>query len=319
MKKVILDCDPGHDDAIAMMLALGNPDIDLLAVTTVAGNHTVDRVSRNARAVATVCGAGGLTIAAGAAGPLVRPLRTAADIHGDSGMDGPALPEPTVPLDPRHSVDVIIETVMSQESGTVTLVPTAPLTNIAMAVRKEPRLAGRVAEVVLMGGGYTGGNVTAAAEFNILVDPEAAQVVFHAGWPVRMVPLEVTHQALAVPAVRERIAAIGTPVARFVDELLDFFGQMYASAQGFEFPPVHDPVAVAAVIDPALVPTRPAQVNVELTGTHTLGMTVADFELRGGTTPNVQVGVGLRADAFWDLVVQALSRIGDGPAVPPAN
>ena len=179
MEKIILDCDPGHDDAIAILLAAGNPEIDLMAITTVAGNQTLEKVTRNAMAV---CAAGGITvpIAAGAAGPLVRPQYVAEDIHGDSGLDGPVLPAATLELDPRHAVDVIIDIVMAEEPGTVHLVPTGPLTNIALAMRKEPRIVERVKSVVLMGGAYTRGNVTSAAEFNIYVDPEAAEVVFAA-------------------------------------------------------------------------------------------------------------------------------------------
>ena len=310
MKKIILDCDPGHDDAIALLLAWGNPQIDLLAVTTVVGNQTLDKVTRNALAVARIANITGVPFAAGCPRPLVRNIEVAPDIHGDSGLDGPVLPEPHLQLDSRHAVDLIIETVMAHPPGSVTLVPTGGLTNIAMAVRKEPRIAERVKEVVLMGGGYHVGNWSAVAEFNIKIDPEAAHIVFNEKWPLTMVGLDLTHQALATPAVCERIAALGTRPAAFVGELLAFFGRMYRQAQGFSAPPVHDPCAVAYVIDPSVMSVRKAPVDIELTGTLTLGMTVADFRAPPPDC-HTQVAVKLDQDKFWDLVVDALERIGD--------
>ncbi|MCC9145799.1 MULTISPECIES: nucleoside hydrolase [unclassified Arthrobacter] len=309
--KIILDCDPGHDDAVALLLAHGSPEIDLLAVTTVVGNQTLEKVTRNALAIARVANITGIPFAAGCDRPLVRTIENAPDIHGDSGMDGPDLPEPTLELDPRHAVDLIIDTVMAHEPNTVTLVPTAGLTNIALAVRKEPRIAERVKEVVLMGGGYHVGNWSAVAEFNIKIDPEAAHIVFNEKWPLTMVGLDLTHQALATDEVAERIAAVGTKPARFVGELLDFFGEAYKDAQGFDFPPVHDPCAVAYVIDPSVMTTRRVPLDVELTGTLTLGMTVADFRAPAPADCNTSVAVDLDHQKFWDLVVDALQRIGE--------
>jgi purine nucleosidase len=310
-KKIILDCDPGHDDAVALLLAHGNPDIDLLAVTTVVGNQTLEKVTRNALAVATIAGITGVPFAAGCSRPLVRSIATAPDIHGESGMDGPALPESIVELDPRHAVDLIIDTVMAHEPGTVTLVPTAGLTNIAMAARKEPRIVERVKEVVLMGGGYHVGNWSAVAEFNIIIDPEAAHIVFNEKWPVVMVGLDLTHQALATPDVVGKIAALGTKPAKFVTELMDFFAHTYKDAQGFDFPPVHDPCAVAYVIDPSIVSTRKVPVNIELQGTLTLGMTVADFRAPAPVDCHTSVAVNLDHERFWHLVTDALERIGE--------
>jgi purine nucleosidase len=281
--KIILDCDPGHDDAIALLLAHGNPDIELVAVTTVVGNQTLEKVTRNALAVARIAGISGVPFAQGMHRPLVREVETAASIHGESGMDGPALPEPTLELDPRHAVDLIIDTIMAHEPGEITLVPTGGLTNIAMAARKEPRIVERVKEVVLMGGGYSVGNWSAAAEFNIVIDPEAAHIVFNEKWPLTMVGLDVTHQALATPDVASAIARIGTAPAQFVVELLEFFAHTYKEAQGFDAPPVHDPCAVAYVIDPSVLTVRRAPLDVELTGTLTLGMTVADFRSPGAS------------------------------------
>ncbi len=310
-RKIILDCDPGHDDVIAMLLAHGSPEIELLAVTTVVGNQTLDKVTRNALAVARVAGLTDVPIAAGCPRPLVREIEVATEIHGESGLDGPELPDPRREVDPRHAVDVIIETVMAHEPGTVTLVPTGGLTNIAMAVRREPRLAERVEEVVLMGGGYHTGNWSAVAEFNIKIDPEAAHIVFNERWPVLMVGLDLTHQALATPPVVERIAALGTRPSKFVVELLDFFGTMYKQSQGFDSPPVHDPCAVAYVIDPTVMTTQRVPVDIELCGGLTLGMTVADF--RAPAPPDCTTSVAMQLDhgKFWDLVVDALERIGE--------
>jgi purine nucleosidase len=309
--KIILDCDPGHDDAIALLLAHGNPDIELVAVTTVMGNQTLDKVTRNALSVARVAGITGVPFAAGCPRPLVREIETAPSIHGESGLDGPELPDPLIELDPRHAVDLIIDTIMAHEPGEITLVPTGALTNIALAVRKEPRIAQRVKQVVLMGGGYHGGNWSATAEFNIVIDPEAAHIVFNEKWPLTMIGLDLTHQALATPEVAARIAAVGTAPARFVGELLEFFAQTYKEAQGFEHPPVHDPCAVAYVIDPSVIAVRRAPLDVELTGTLTLGMTVADFRAPAPDDCTTQVAVDLDHEKFWSLIVDALERIGD--------
>ena len=308
--KIILDCDPGHDDAVALMLAHGSPEIDLLAVTTVMGNQTIEKVTRNALAVARVIGLDSVPFAQGAHRPLVRDVETAPDIHGESGLDGPVLPDPTITLDARHAVDLIIDTVMAHEPGTITLVPTGALTNIALAVRREPRIVERVKEVVLMGGGVHVGNWSAVAEFNIVIDPEAAHIVFTAGWPLTMIGLDATHQALATDDVAARIAAVGTGPARFTGELLEFFAHSYQDAQGFDHPPVHDPCAVAYVIDPSLMRTVRAPLDVELAGTLTLGMTVADLRAPAPDDCVTQVAMDLDADRFWDLVVDALERIG---------
>ncbi|MFQ0992458.1 uridine-preferring nucleoside hydrolase UriH [Gilliamella apicola] len=310
-KKIILDCDPGHDDAIALLLAHGNPNIELLAVTTVVGNQTLDKVTRNALSVARIANITNVPFASGAVRPLIRNVEIAPDIHGDSGLDGPVLPEPTIQLDKRHAIDLIIDTIMSHPPKTVTLVPTGGLTNIAMAVRKEPKIVERVKEVVLMGGGYHVGNWSAVAEFNIKIDPEAAHIVFNEKWPVTMVGLDLTHQALATPEVIEKIKAIKTKPAKFVLEMLEFFGKMYKQAQGFTYPPVHDPCAVAYVINPELIKTKRVPVDIELTGTLTLGMTVADFRFPPDDNCHTQVATELDHTGFWDLIVDSLKRIGE--------
>ena len=308
-RKILLDCDPGHDDAVAMMLAWGNPSIELLGITTVGGNQTLDKVTRNALSVATVVGMHDVPIAAGCRLPLVRPVEIAPDVHGDSGLDGVELPEPAVELDPRHGVDLIIETIMSNEPGTVTLVPTGPLTNIAMAARKEPRIVERVQEVVLMGGGYHVGNWSPVAEFNIKVDPEAAHIVFNEKWPIVMVGLDLTHQALATDEVAERIAAVPGSVSQFTLGLFTFFRKAYQDAQGFEFPPVHDPCTLAYLIDPTIVETVKVPVDVELNGSLTTGMTVADFRAPAPEDCHTKVATRLDAPRFWGLVVDAIDRI----------
>ncbi|OLO76268.1 nucleoside hydrolase [Actinomyces oris] len=308
-RKILLDCDPGHDDAVAMMLAWGNPSIELLGVTTVGGNQTLDKVTRNALSVATVVGMHDVPIAAGCRLPLVRPVEIAPDVHGDSGLDGVELPEPAVELDPRHGVDLIIETIMSNEPGTVTLVPTGPLTNIAMAARKEPRIVERVQEVVLMGGGYHVGNWSPVAEFNIKVDPEAAHIVFNEKWPIVMVGLDLTHQALATDEVAERIAAVPGSVSQFTLGLFTFFRKAYQDAQGFEFPPVHDPCTLAYLIDPTIVETVKVPLDVELNGSLTTGMTVADFRAPAPEDCHTKVATRLDAPQFWGLVVDAIDRI----------
>ena len=309
--KIILDCDPGHDDAIALLLAHGNPEIELVGVTTVMGNQTIEKVTRNALAVARVAGITGVPFAKGAHRPLVRTIEVAESIHGESGLDGPVLPDAEIELDPRHAVDFIIDTVMASEPGQITLVPTGALTNIAMAVRKEPRIASRVKQVVLMGGGFHVGNWSATSEFNIVIDPEAAHIVFNESWPLTMVGLDLTHEALATPDVAAAIAAVDTAPARFVGELLEFFGETYKDEQGFDYPPVHDPCAVAFVIDPTVMETVRVPLDVELTGTLTLGMTVADFRAPAPADCTTHVARNLDHAKFWALVVDALERIGD--------
>jgi purine nucleosidase len=280
--------------------------VELVAVTTVVGNQTLAKVTRNALAVAELAGITGIPIAAGADRPLVRQVQVASTIHGESGMDGPVLPEPTLPLDPRHAVDVIIDVVMSHEPGEITLVPTGGLTNIALAARKEPRIVDRVREVVLMGGGLHVGNWSSVAEFNVVIDPEAAHIVFNESWPVVMVGLDLTHQAIATPEVVDRIRALGSPQSRFVVELLEFFGATYEAEQGFPHPPVHDPCAVAYVIDPSVVRTVTVPIDIELTGSLTLGMTVADFRRPAPEGCTTSAATVLDRERFWDLVVDAI-------------
>ncbi len=294
---------------MAMLLAHGSPAIDLLAITTVGGNQTLAKVTANALAIATLLGIEGVPIAAGCERPLVQPLRTAAHIHGESGLDGVDLPEPALTLDPRHAVDLIIELVMAHEPRSITLVPTGPLTNIAMALRKEPRIGDRVAAVVLMGGGYHTGNQSPVAEFNVATDPEAAHIVFGQPWPVVMVGLDLTHQAVATDEVTGRVAQLGGAAGRFLGQVLAAYAWAYRTNRGFAYPPVHDPCAVAHVIDPTVVMARPTPLAVELTGTLTRGMTVADFRPEAPADCHTQAAVELDHGRFWDLVIDATRRL----------
>lgn len=331
--KMILDCDPGHDDAIAILLALGSPDIDLLGVTTIGGNHSLEKVTYNARAVCELAGRPGTPVHAGCMKPLVREAIDAAYIHGQTGLDGVDLPEPSRPLPDQHAVTWLIETIMSHAPGTITVVPTGPLTNIAVAARLEPRIVERVKEIVFMGGAYGVGNATPFAEFNILCDPEAAHIVVNESWPLTMIGLDVTHRALCTPEVQRVISSANPRLADAVDGLMDFFRSTYRDQEAFPDPPTHDPCAVAYVIDPALVPTRRCPIDIELRGGLTYGMTVADMRAipampagSGGSGSSVgsegsggsggsgsctsRVGIGLDADQFWDLVASALARLG---------
>ena len=310
--KIILDCDPGHDDAVAILLAAGNPNIELLGVTTVGGNHTLEKVTRNAAQVLTVAKLTDVPLYAGATRPILREVETAEGIHGDTGMEihGFELPEPALSVQETHGVQFIIDTIMNEPAGTVTLVPTGPLTNIALAARLEPRIVERVKEVVLMGGAYGAGTWTASAEFNIIVDPEAAHIVFNEKWPVVMVGLDLTHQALATKAVEEQFAALGTNVGDFVVGLFGAFRKNYQDAQGFDDPPVHDPCCVAYLIDPTVVETVKVPVDVETQGLLTTGRTVADFRSPAPADCHTSVATKLDAERFWSMVLDAVKALG---------
>jgi inosine-uridine nucleoside N-ribohydrolase len=308
---VILDCDPGHDDMVAILLAAANPAIDLLAITTVSGNGSLEAVTRNALLTCTHAGIRDVPVAAGCAGPLLGSARAADDVHGASAMDGAELGEPDVALDPRHAVDLMAD-VLRGAGAPVTLVPTGPLTNVALLVRRHPELLERIGAVVLMGGAVRGGNRQPLAEFNIWADPEAADIVFTSGLDLTMCPLDVTHQALATEEVLERLRAIGSPLARTVVALLGFFADRYKQLWGFPAAPVHDPVAVARVIDPALVGCVAANVVIELAGTYTRGATVVDRFGNTGRAPNAQVALELDHAGFWALVVDAVRTLSAG-------
>jgi purine nucleosidase len=308
-QKIILDCDPGHDDAIAILLAARSPALELRAITVVAGNQTLDKTLDNAIKVCDYAGIRDVPIAAGMSAPLSRAQVVAGNIHGESGLDGPVFPTPTLrPVD-EHAVDLITREVLAAP-GEIVLVPVGPLTNIATALLREKALAPNLGGIVLMGGGVTKGNITPVAEFNIYADPEAAHVVFEQNVPVTMIGLDVTHQSIPTMADLQRIQAIGTPVSRMVEQMLDFFGRTYRETFGFPGPPLHDAVAVAQVIDPTLVQTRRVNVAIETRGHYTDGMTVCDLHGVTGRLPNADVGLTLDRQRFWDLLIDGLARYG---------
>ena len=306
-KPVILDVDPGHDDAVAIMMACGAPGLDLRAVTTVAGNATLPKTTRNALRVLSLIGRTDVPVGAGAPEPLERPLRTAEGIHGESGMDGPEIPEPTFEVSELDAIEVMADAIQ-ESSEPVTLIPVGPLTNIATFLRKYPDLKSRISHVSLMGGSMGLGNTTPAAEFNIYVDPEAAREVFGSGLPITMSGLDVTHQAGAGRAERDRLRGVGG-VGEVVAGFLDFFAGTYRRTFGFDAPPLHDPVAVAAVLRPDLLKTRPMNVEVECGSDLTRGETVCDLHGVTGKPPNAEVGVELDREAFFDLLQDCLERL----------
>ena len=305
---VIVDCDPGHDDVFALWLAAGYPALELVAVTTVGGNVPLEHTSRNARVALTVAGVTGVPVAAGAAGPLSRVLETAEWIHGENGLGGPELPEPTVPLDPRGATELIADTLLAA-SEPVAIVATGPITNVAMFLRDRPDLADRVREIVWMGGSTERGNVTPYAEFNAWVDPEALAIVVGSGIRFTMVGLNVTHRALVTSAVRARLAAVGNRTAAFGDELLEFFCRTNDEVFGMPDGPLHDPVAVAVLADPSCVELRHTRLDVELAGTETVGATSVDFDGMLHREPNAWVATVLDVDRFWGLVEGAVARL----------
>jgi inosine-uridine nucleoside N-ribohydrolase len=306
-RPVILDVDPGHDDAVALMLACGHPDLRLLAVTTVAGNVSLEKTTRNALRVLSLVGCTDVPVGAGASEPLERLLHTAEDIHGKSGLDGPEeIPEAAFGADERGAVALIADSLRDSPEP-VTLIPVGPLTNIAAFLREHPDERERIARISLMGGSMGLGNTTPAAEFNIYVDPEAAREVFDSGLPITMSGLDVTHQAGAGPEVRERLAATGR-VGSVVAGFLDFFAATYERVFGFDAPPLHDPVAVAAVLEPDLLKTRPMRVDVECESDLTRGETVCDYYGVTGKAPNADVGVDLDREGFFGLLEAVLRK-----------
>ena len=302
--KIVIDCDPGHDDAIAILLALASPELELVGVTTVAGNQTLDKTTRNALVTLEVAGRADIPVAAGAAEPLHRELRTAAHVHGESGLDGPDLPTPSASTVDAHAADVLADLI---EPGVV-LVPTAPLTNLALMLERHPDVSDRLERIVWMGGSIGEGNVTPAAEFNAFVDPEAAAMVFGSGIPITMVGLDVTHRALFTRAHAERLRDAGR-AGRFVAELSDFFQAFHERSYRFDGSPIHDAMAVAHVIDPTLLTTTNVNVVVETRSEHCDGRTVVDLRGVAGREPNADVGVDVDAERFLELLVSRIAAL----------
>ena len=303
--KIIIDTDPGQDDAAAIMLALGSPEIDLLGITVVAGNVPLARTSLNARMVCEMAGRTDIKIYAGADAPLVRPLVTAEHVHGKTGLDGPELFEPSFPLQDGHAVDFIIETLMAEAPGTVTICPIGPLTNIALALQKEPAIAPRIQQIVLMGGGYfEQGNVTPAAEFNIYVDPQAAAIVFACGAPIVMMPLDVTHKVLTTKDRVDRIHAVGNRAAHALTDMLNFFERYDMEKYGSDGGPLHDPTTIAWLLKPDLFSGRQCNVEIETTSDLTMGATVVDWWQITDRPKNALVLRDVDSDGFFDLLTE---------------
>ncbi|KQY13339.1 nucleoside hydrolase [Rhizobium sp. Root482] len=310
-RKIIIDTDPGQDDAAAIMLALGSPaEVHVLGITAVAGNVPLALTERNVRIICELCARPDIKVFAGADRPLSRSLVTAEHVHGKTGLDGPELTEPTMPLQPGHAVDFIIETLLSEAPGTVTLCTLGALTNIALALTKAPEIASRVRELVMMGGGFfEGGNITPAAEFNIYVDPQAADIVFKSGIPIVMMPLDVTHRVLTHKARVEKIKAIRSPAAVAMAEMLEFFERFDIEKYGSDGGPLHDPTVIAYLLRPDLFKGRDCNVEIETKSELTMGMTVVDWWRVTGRNPNARVMREVDADGFFELLTERLARL----------
>ena len=303
---VILDCDPGHDDAIALILALASPELKVLAVTTSAGNQTPDKTLNNALRILTLLGRDDIPVAAGAPKPLARELIIADNVHGESGLDGPTLPDPGFSPVAMTALELMAKC-LRESPEPVTLVPTGPLTNIALLLAAHPELKSKIARIVLMGGAAGAGNWTPAAEFNIYVDPQAADMVFKSGLPITMCGLDVTHEAQVMDEDIARVRAITNPVAQCVAGLLDFFMIYHRDPKwGFAGAPLHDPCTIAWLLAPALFHGVECRVDIETGGTHTSGMTVVDRYGLTGKAANALVLLGLDRAGFIDLLVTRL-------------
>jgi pyrimidine-specific ribonucleoside hydrolase len=306
---IILDCDPGHDDAIALLLAVGSSEIDLLAVTTTFGNCSVDDATRNALRILTLAGATDVPVARGAAGALSGDSELGNYVHGVSGLDGPELPEPAVPAVDLPAVE-LMRSVLGASTRPVTIVATGPITNVARLLQSDGVDLSTIREIIFMGGSTERGNHTPTAEFNTFADPEALAVVLGSGLPVRMVGLNLTHQALASAEVVARMKAMDHEVGRVAAAWMGFFGSSYNRIWEFDAPPVHDPCTIAALIRPDLIRWRPAFVAVETEGRWTRGTTVVDLFGRYDAEPNAEVALELDVDAYWDLVLAAIDTVG---------
>lgn len=310
-RRIIIDTDPGQDDAVAILLALASPeDIDVLGITAVAGNVPLDLTAKNARIVCELAGKPDTKVFAGCDTPLKRKLVTAEHVHGKTGLNGPKLPDPKMKLQDQHGVDFIIDTLRSEPHGTVTLCPLGPLTNIAASFKRAPDIVEKVQEIVLMGGAYFEvGNITPAAEFNIYVDPEAAAIVFRSGAPITVMSLDVTHKALVTPERNEAFRALGTKVGIAVAEMTDFFERFDKEKYGSDGAPLHDPCVTAYLIRPTLFTGRRINVEIETVSDLTLGMTVADWWGVTGRPKNAMFMGTIDAQGYFDLLTERLARL----------
>jgi purine nucleosidase len=311
VKKIIIDTDPGQDDAIAILLALASPqDIEVLGITAVAGNVPLDLTQKNARIVCELAKRTDIPVFAGCDRPLAHRLVTAEHVHGKTGLDGPDLPDPTMPLQDMHAVDFIIDTVRQHPSGSVTLCPLGPLTNIASAINKAPDIIEKIDQIVLMGGAYFEvGNITPAAEFNIYVDPEAAEIVMKSGSKITMLPLDVTHKALVTRARNDAFRALNTPAGLAVAQMTDFFERFDKEKYGSSGAPLHDPTVIAYLIAPELFSGRNINVEIETKSPLTRGMTVADWWGVTDRPVNAYFIGDLDADGFFNLLTHRLAQL----------
>lgn len=308
-RKIIIDCDPGQDDAVMLLLALACPDeFDILGITTVAGNVPLDLTQRNARIMCELAGRTDVPVFAGCEQPLRRPLITAENVHGKTGIDGVEVYEPAMPLQDKHAVDFIIGTLLDAGTDSITLVPTGPLTNIGSAIEKQPGILEKIREIVLMGGAMReGGNTTPCAEFNILEDPDAAQIVMHCGRPLTILPLDTTHQALVSQRRIEQIRALATPVGTAVVGMMEFFNRFDSEKYGSEGAPLHDPCTIAYLLKPELFKGKMCNVEVETESPLTMGHTAVDFWDVTDRPTNANWIYQVDADGFFALLIERLN------------
>lgn len=307
---IIIDTDPGQDDAVAILLALASPEFEILGITAVAGNVPLALTEVNARKICELAGKPDTKVYSGAIRPMLRSLVTAEHVHGRTGLDGPVLPEPKMPLQKQHAVDFIVETLMERPAGTVTLCTLGPLTNIGLALVREPRVASRIKQIVAMGGGFfEGGNTTPAAEFNIYVDPQAARLVFEAGIPITLIPLDCTHQALTTRARIEKFRKMANKSGPAVAELLDFFERFDEQKYGTDGGPLHDPCVIAWLLRPGLFTSREVNVSIECESELTMGMTVIDWWRVTERKANATVCRGIDADGFFALLAERIAKL----------
>jgi purine nucleosidase len=310
-RKIIIDTDPGQDDAAAIMLALGSPDeLDILGITTVAGNVPLALTQKNARIICEFAGRKDIKVFAGCERPLKRDLVTAEHVHGKTGLDGPDLFEPEMALQPQHAVDFIIDTLRQEPKGSVTLCTLGPLTNVAAAMQKAPDIVPLIGEIVMMGGAYFEvGNITPTAEFNIYVDPEAAELVFKSGVPIVMMPLDLTHKVLTFGERVAAIRAIGSRPAVAMAEMLEFFERFDIEKYGADGGPLHDPTVIAYLLKPEIFKGRFCNVEIEVMSPLTLGMTVVDWWKVTDRKPNAMVMREIDDVAFFALLTERLARL----------
>ncbi|MER9052999.1 MULTISPECIES: nucleoside hydrolase [unclassified Mesorhizobium] len=309
-RRIIIDTDPGQDDAVAILLALGSAELEIVGITAVAGNVPLKLTEKNARKICELAGRTDVQVYAGAIRPLARELVTAEEVHGKTGLNGPQLPEPKMKLQDEYAVDFIVETLMREESGTITLCALGPLTNVALALIREPKIGPRIKEIVLMGGGFfEGGNVTPTAEFNIYVDPHAADVVFKSGIPIVMMPLDVTHKALTTAKRTKAFRKLGTRVGTATADMLEFFERFDEEKYGTDGGPLHDPCVIAYLLKPKLFKGRNCNVSVETASELTMGMTVIDWWGVTKRPKNAMVMRDIDHDAFFALLLERLGRL----------